>query len=159
MSIQPAASAPQPAGQPLARMMVVTVDGFNMVVPGEDISTFGSVHDLETGDLGKNTIGWIRVAGSRYPVYCFSEDFEMSTYLLENRSICVVLKKSDLAFMCSDIKTFDYPVENILPLPRCMAHSATPVEGFCLYLDGNDPDTRMLCSARSIKKFIDMSNQ
>jgi hypothetical protein len=148
------------AAQPVTgKLMMVTVDGTRMMFRGDEIKTFGSVHDLETGDLCTNSIGWIRHVGSKIPVYCFTEAFDISTYLLENRSICVVLGDADVAFMCSDIKTLDYPVERILPLPECMASSGTPVEGFGLYRAGNEVRTHMLCSARSIKNFIDNENK
>lgn len=153
-------AAKSPTVQPvIGKLMMVTVDGTRMMFPGDDIKTFGSVHDLETGDLCTNSIGWIRHAGSKIPVYCFSEQFDITPYLLENRSICVVLGDSDVAFMCSDIKTLDHPVERMLPLPECMSSSGTPVEGFCLYRVNNEIRTNMLCSSGSIKRFIDAENR
>lgn len=159
MTMYQAAKSSSPAQQAIGKLMMVTVDGTRMLFPGDDIKTFGSVHDLETGELCTNSIGWIRHAGNRIPVYCFSETFDISTYLLENRSICVVLGDSDIAFMCSDIKTLDHSVDRILPLPGCMASSGTPVEGFCLYRVDNQDRTHMLCSADSIKKFIDIESR
>ena len=139
--------------------MVVSIDQVNIVVPGQDVSTFESVHDLETSDLSHNSIGWVRYSGNRIPVYCFTDTFDMSDYLLENRSICVVLNDSDIAFMCSEIRALEYTVDQILPLPDCMANSATPVEAFCLYKRDNETRTAMLCGARSIRKFIERSGK
>ena len=140
-------------------LMVVTIDSFNMLVPREDIKTFESIHDLETGDLCKNSIGWMRYLGSKLPVYCFTGDFEMSNYLLENRPICVVLNKVNLAFMCSDIKLLNTPVESILPLPDCMAHSASPVHGFCLSQGDRINNKGMYCNSESINRFIESSKK
>ena len=136
--------------------MMVSIDDYNILVPGQDIVTFESVHDMETADLGRHSVGWMRHSGNKLPVYCFTRDFEISGYLLEKRSICVLLNGVDLAFLCSDIKAMEIGIDSILPLPDCMKKSGTPVDGFCTYKQENISKTTLICSAKSIKKFIDM---
>ena len=142
-----------------SNLMVVSIDDFNMYLSRDDIQAFESIHELDTGDICTGSIGWVKYLGDKIPVYCFTRDFDISAYRLENRSICVILDKVNIAFMCSDIRVMSHNVENIVPLPQCMSVSSTPVEAFCLYKYDNTIRTAMLCSSKSIQKYIGLASR
>ena len=56
----------------LSDLMVMTVDGMRMLVPQKEIDTFESIHDLNTKDALRNSIGWVKSHGKELPVYSFT---------------------------------------------------------------------------------------
>ena len=143
--------------QPLHDLMVVSIDGMSMLIPREDIKTFESVHDIDTQEPNKNSIGWLRYLGIKMPVYAFTNDFEIITTSSTKKPICVLLNRVDIGLLCDEIKTLACSSVEISPLPECMEVSGTPVESFCLYKNenGNDNKIGMLYRSESIKRYID----
>ena len=138
-------------------LMVVSMDSSRILIPGKDIKSFESTYDISTDGHLPNSIGWIKYEGQKIPVYCITSEMELSSRLLDNRSICILFNSVNMALMCSDIRVLKETVHNIQPLPQCMSSSATPVNGFCLYYHGSEIRTTMVFSARSIKKYIQLS--
>jgi len=140
-------------------IMIVSLDNTDMLIPQSDIQTFEDIHQLDTQDLCINSIGWINCSGNKLPVYCFSNEFDLQQALPENRSICVILKKVNVAIMCSDIKVLNYYDLTLVPLPDCMSGSRTPVDSFCFYRHVDVKQLGMLFSANSLKDYIECSTK
>ena len=135
-------------------LMAMTIDDMQMLVPQKEIDTFESVHDLNTKDTLKNSIGWVQSHGKEIPVYGFTKEFEIDKTLLSGKTICVILDRVNIAIMCNDIKVMADRDLKIVPLPDSMLDSKTPVTSLCLYTVDGEEELGLLFDAKSISRYV-----
>jgi hypothetical protein len=102
-----------------------------------------AIRDIEGGDdVGRDDappggVGWIRVNRQTYPVYCLTEEFELTGAIPAARRICVLLSHADGPFglLCDQLEVQEAP-ETFHPLPECMRLDGSPVSALVLQADG-----------------------
>lgn len=144
-------------GGPVAELMQLSFGSRSLLMARDQIRIFHSNYDIQQNEAGTGSVGWIQSGTMRLPVYSFTDEFTLSDKIRQEQSICVVVERVDIAFMCDEIKVMDGSLKKIVALPACIAVSATPIENICLYHKDNQLVTGLLCSADSIKKCISRS--
>lgn len=124
-------------GIPSASVVALSIDGFTLLLPQQELQTFESVADVETDHCENNEVGCIEIAEVKYPVYCISQDFLLLHAIPDERRIAVFLASGkDMAgILCDELKIVSNKALSAYPMPGCMSIPGVPFTGLAIYND------------------------
>jgi hypothetical protein len=108
--------------------VALTLGEATLAVPQAEVHTLESMLDLEP-DADGLRVGWIRLHGRRWPVFCASPSLEPMASLPDGRRICVMLSAASglFGFACDAVSSVDAAHLDLVTLPACMARPGHPV--------------------------------
>ena len=112
--------------------------------------------DVDLSRTDDRSIGVILYENRQLPVYCFTQDLELTRTLPESRRICVCLRHGNFQFglLCDEVdNTQDLNFATFM-VPECMKTENCPVEKLAVY--GNKVIN--IVSAESIMRVLPSFN-
>jgi hypothetical protein len=118
------------------RYVALALGDATLAVPQAEVHTLESMLDLEPDAVGLR-VGWIRLHGRRWPVFCASPSLEPMASLPDGRRICVMLTAASglFGFACDAVSTVDAAHLDLMTLPACMAQPGHPVSALARFGD------------------------
>lgn len=128
MSAQPTAEA---------RYALLHLGMTKLLLAQPDIREIESVGDIDTIDAPMGGIGRIHINRQTYPVYCLTEEFELTDAIPASRKMCVLLahQGGQFGLLCDRVDMVGSPA-GFHALPECMRLDDTPVEALVALPEG-----------------------
>jgi len=133
--------------------------GIEIIMPQTEIVSIESVYELERDKENKKYLGLIYKQGVKVPVYCFSAEMKVLTYLPEDRFQCVVIRSEtgDFAVLCNEIKNVVLSDIRFEPIPKCMENASVPLTHLCLYKENeNGMKVGLVTNAACLNEYINL---
>jgi len=123
------------ASVPSAFVAALSIEEFTLLLPQHELRTFEPIADVETDYRENNEVGWIDIAGVKYPVYCISHDFLLLKTIPDERRIAVLLTlgKDMAGILCDELKIVSSKAISAYPMPECMNIPVAPFTGLAIY--------------------------
>ncbi len=114
--------------------IVLTLSGFNLVLPQSDVYTLESRSDMLPAPGEDRTAGRINADDQSWPVVCFGNDFEVTTIPPEESRICVLLHHAGnyVGLLCEAVQALDREQAEIFSLPPALRAEGSPVRGLVI---------------------------
>lgn len=108
-----------------------------LMLAQSDIREIEGVDDVDRVEAPPGGVGRVRVGRQTYPVYCLSDEFDLTDTVPPARRMCVLLAHRDGQFglLCDQVQMLETPAA-FHDLPECMRLADTPVEALVLQADG-----------------------
>jgi hypothetical protein len=129
----PATQADQ--GQPYT---LLSISGHAILLPQSEIRTLAPIQDLSLVSRRANgVIGWLPLAGRRWPVYCLDEALHPLPHLLPGQRLSALVKcnTSYFGLVCAHVAIVPGSAVRIWPVPAAMAMPDSPLQGLSRYVD------------------------
>jgi len=117
------------------RYLVLNFAGLHLLLPHTEVYTLEPRSDVQAGEDGEGTAGWLAADGQSWPVVCFDGELELTTLVPVEHRICVLLHYGDgyAGVLCEAVATLEAEDLPVFLLPPALSTSATPVRGLVLY--------------------------
>ena len=111
------------------RYLVLNFAGLHLLLPHTEVYTLEPRSDVQAGEEGDRTAGWLVADGQSWPVVCFDGDLELTTLVPVERRVCVLLHYGGgyAGVLCEAVATREAEDVQVFPLPPALSASATPV--------------------------------
>jgi chemotaxis signal transduction protein len=120
------------------KVVVLAIDGLQLIVPQADIRTVESITDVAVADKMPKSVGWINYRGQRWPVVCLSHELLLLNVVPASRRACVMLAFDGnyLGLLCDDAKVLANFVQQSYFVPASMRKLESPLTGLVQYEQG-----------------------
>ena len=72
---------------------LLSIGGYALLLPQSEIRTLASIQDISlVGQRASGVVGWLPIAGRRWPVYCLDEALHPLPYLSPRQGLCALVK-------------------------------------------------------------------
>lgn len=121
-----------------AAAALLKIDALDLLIQQSEIRTLESVSDVDSGDPDKGSVGWIRFAQQRWPVFCLSSRLDLQLDIPATRGTCVLLALQNgyAGLLCDDVTILKQVSERLYELPVAMRRRDTPIRGVVAYNQG-----------------------
>lgn len=138
------------------RYVILTMGALRLLIPQNQV--YALEPSIDVLHQAGEDVGWIDVAGGRWPVCCLSQDLSPVREIPTGRSICVLLHMDGGLFgvLCDQVVMLGHQTAvDWLPVPECMRTPTMRLRG--LVLDGE----QVLCvvSAQDLLAGIGVAQQ
>ncbi len=116
------------------RYVVLSFAGMPLVLSDTDIQALEPRSDVQPAEHGDGSVGWIVVAGRRWPVVCFDGDLGLMSVAPVERRVCVLLhhRGGYAGVLCEAVTTLEAEGVQLSPLPPALGAAESPVRGLVL---------------------------
>ena len=120
------------------KVVVLAIDGLNLIVPQADIRTVESIADVAVVDKMPKSVGWINYRGQLWPVVCLSHELLLLDAIPASRRACVMLAFDGnyLGLLCDDAKVLANFSQQNFAVPVSMRTHESPITGLIHYQQG-----------------------
>lgn len=119
-----------PAGNSVdASAVVLKIGGLDLMFKQSDIRALESASDMDTGNPGQASAGWIGYLRQRWPVYCLSEQLDLLDPVPATRRTCALLAITDgfIGILCDDVSILKQVTGKRHEVPTAMKRTDTPI--------------------------------
>jgi hypothetical protein len=121
-----------------AAAALLKIGGVNLLLPQADIRALESAADVDVVAPALQSVGWVKYAQKKWPVYCLSEALALQLHVPPARRACamMILGAGYIGILCDDMSVIkDYAAQQYA-LPDAMRLPATPVLQLLAYQQG-----------------------
>ncbi len=135
--------------QASATSAILKISGLRLLLPQIEIRALEAADDVEVHDAELPSVGWLRHAQQRWPVYCLSQELSLLTVVPAERRACVLLGAGDgyVGIMCDDVSIGQQTSGQRHELPPAMRLPDMPVLGLMAM---DDPGIVCITSAERL---------
>ena len=115
--------------------MRLTLGKTKYLIPQGEVIGLEPAIDVDLSGLDDGSIGAISYENLKLPVYCFTQNLELTRTLPESRRICVCLRHGDIQFglLCDEVDNAQDLNFATFMVPECMKTENCPVEKLAVY--------------------------
>ena len=114
-----------------ATSAILTISGLRLLLPQKEIRALEAADDVELRDAELPSVGWLRHAQQRWPVYCLSQELSLLAAIPAERRACVLLDTGAgyAGVLCDDVTIGQQTQGQQYELPPAMRLPDMPVLG------------------------------
>lgn len=117
------------------QLTMLAFDNVRLAVPLSEVVTIERTRQMQLDHGAAHRLGRVIHRDDEYPVYSFSQTFDLLTQLPTQRLFCVCLQanpgKTRLALACDTTMPIQLEQSELFnSLPECMQGTDTPLQGF-----------------------------
>ena len=116
---------------------VLRIDGLGLMFQQSDVRALESASGLEGNAPMQGSVGWISYMRQRWPVYCLSDQLDISGEVPPVRRTCALLAHETGFFgmLCDDMAIIKPDSRQLLEVPAAMKNADTPILGLLPFGD------------------------
>ncbi len=121
---------------------VLKIDGLELLFRQNDVRAMESASNVDRNDPQVESVGWISYMRQRWPVYCLSDQLDLSSRVPPTRRTCALLalESGYVGMLCDDATIVRRSTQQYHEVPAAMKNADTPILGL---LPSGD---RLLCA-------------
>lgn len=110
---------------------VLKIDGLDLLFQQSDIRALESSADVDCGNPGDASVGWITYMRQRWQVYCLSDQLDLMGSVPSSRRTCALLATESGYFgmLCDDLTIVKQVAGQRHDIPLAMKNADTPILG------------------------------
>jgi len=114
-----------------ASATVLKIDGLDLLFQQTDVRALESVSNVDGRDPKGKSVGWISYMRQRWPVYCLSDQLDLSGGVPPSRRTCALLalESGYIGMLCDDVAIIKQSAQQSREVPLAMKYADTPILG------------------------------
>lgn len=124
----------------ISTAVLLKISGLSLVLPQADIRGLESAADIDAGEAEPYSVGWIKYAQQRWPVYCLSPELSLLADVPVARRACALLSTGAgyVGILCDGVSIGKQTeLWQRYELPSAMHIADTPILGLISLDEGN----------------------
>jgi chemotaxis signal transduction protein len=144
-------NVPEPTPDAARRFVLLQLDDVALLLSQQDLRSIEPVLDIDVRAASGSMVGVIQLRSGRWPVFCPSDDLQLTTDMPKKRRICAMLSVGALQFglVCRSVSSVPVRLVKMVPVPPCMLTAEVPLRGLGLY------DGRVVCVSSAERLYAD----
>lgn len=130
----------------------LSIDSLTLLLPHHEVHTLEPVTDLKTTQKQDKVAGWCVSGNTKVPIYCLSDEFEISDAIPNVRRMAVLINfyNGTIGLLCDDLNIISRKLLIEHPLPSPMRVKGTPLTGLATH----ENTVFCLSTANRLGKFL-----
>jgi len=133
---------------------LLDISGLRLMLPQSEMRALEAATALDTDETKPFSVGWVRLNGERWPVYCLSPELSLLVVVPKERRSCLVLGSGAgyIGILCDEFSVgVQIPPEQRHDLPPAMRMADTPIVGLAAL---DDDEVACITSAERLIEHI-----
>ncbi len=120
---------------------ILVFGGIELLIPQNEVVSIESLYKLDIKDEIVHSVGKLLIQGKNIPIYCFSENMTLLSYIPIDRMQCVIIRHTQglIGILCNEINNITLNHVSFESIPGCMNSHTNPITHFCLYKEDKMP--------------------